>query len=314
MKEPAHGVPGHPTRSILRSLFCVLVCVALSGSQDALATPPTAPPGATGLLAQVIFGPTVIGPARAGLKRVSARLNTALKSGNTDALASAVTDAKTVLDQVDYLSASELAPLINSTRALYARGYLQLAGQLVSKCEKGDREAGQAARTGLAGTTSGNVTHQAVMKAYQTRLAKCLPVLKYEGKYYFKSKLANSSQNYVATITWTLWQNLPGGTLTYRPSGKIDAGGTSDKCSGSLHTTVSTDLGLLVVAPVTGTYTFAFGTTDLLKMTCPDGTHEESLFGGDTCETTPYVDVAVLASHCVDGTVEGRWLFKAVKE
>ncbi|THF88865.1 hypothetical protein E7T09_06765 [Deinococcus sp. KSM4-11] len=266
----------------------------------------------------------VLGPAQQELKRVSAKLNKAITSGKAADLVNAVADAETTIRNAQALPTNQLDAAIKAAKTLYARAYLKLIGQLVGSCEKGHRDDGQAATTFLdkVEAGAGDVADQTQIRTYRARLAKCLPVVKYEGTYSFKSRTATSSQNYVATITWTLWQQLPGGIRTYRASGKIDATGTSGECSGSLHTTIASDLGLLTVNEITGagvsipdTYMFAFGSRDLMKMTCPKGEpQQEPLSGGDTCEPKPYADITTLVGSCQDSGTEGRWLFRAVKE
>lgn len=275
-------------------------------------------PGGSGL-AQV-----VLGPAQAELKRVSAKLNAAMKSGRATDLVGAVDDAEQAINNAQTLPTDRLDAAIKSAKTLYAKAYLQFVGQLVRSCEKGQREDGQAARTFLGKVESGagNVADATAIKAYRGRLNKCLPVLKYEGKYHFKSKLATSSQSYVATVTWTLWQSLPGGIRTYRASGTINATGTSDTCSGSLKTDIDSDLSLLTVNEITAagqsipnTYMFALSTRNPIKMTCPKGaTQEEPLLGAESCESNAYADINRLVGSCKDALIDASWLFEAVND
>lgn len=297
-----------PWRPGVRSALCGLLLVLGSW-----------PGSLGGVQAQV-----VLGPAQAELKRVSTKLNAAVKSGKAADLVAAVAEAEQAINNAQTLPTDKLDGAIKAAKTLYAKAYLQFIGQLVGSCEKGQRDDGQAALGFLDKVASGagDVADGQAITSYRSRLNRCLPVLKYEGKYYFKAKLPNSTQNYVATVTWTLWQSLPGSIRTYRASGTINATGTYDTCSGTLKGSIDPDLGLLTVNEITAagqsipnTYMFAFATRTPMKMTCPKGaTQEEPLMGGDTCEPKSYVDINRLVGSCKDALIDARWLFEAVTD
>lgn len=161
-----------------------------------------------------LTNPTVV---RGAIKDATAQLNSALKSGNGEALGRAIADAQDVTSSLDTLGQAgaykkELQPLLDA--------YLKAQGQVLNlgakSCEQGSLSDGFASAHYIRSLAAGTKAKISGYSGYEKRLAACLGLtLKID------SMITNAGLKYVSHVDITVKLNYSLRDDTYSGTGTI---------------------------------------------------------------------------------------------